>query len=102
MAGKNKGKMAASGVVPGGGISGKVSGRPLGKPGEGKPYVSALTKGTAPHCPIHKQAVCANGRGMGSSGQAWKMDGRSSTKPSGPSINAFVKPSNYRDPQRNK
>lgn len=99
----NKGGVLASGSgTGGGGISGSVKGRKLGYPGEGKPYMQALTsKAGAQYCPIHKQDVCANGRGMGNKGQAWKMDGRSSKKPSGPSIQAMIKPSNYKDRQRN-
>lgn len=95
----SKGKMSASGFAPGNGISGKVSGRKLGYPGEGKPYMQALTSKPV-HCPVHKQDVCAEGKSMGNKGQAWKMDGRSSTKPAGPSIPAFVKPKGYVDPQR--
>lgn len=93
------GRMSASGMAPGNGISGSVKGRKLGYPGEGKPYMQALTK-NAPHCPLHHQVTCAEGKSIGNKGQGWKMDGRSSTKPSGFSINAFVKPSNYKDPQR--
>lgn len=45
----------------GGGIPGTIKGRSLSTPGEGKPYMAALTKGKAPHCPLHKQVCCANG-----------------------------------------
>ena len=96
----NKGKMSASGVTPGGGIKGSISGRKLGYPGEGKPYMSALTKGTAPHCPIHKQDVCANGRGMGNKGAGWKPNQKSGTVPKNV-FPAFVKPSNYKRRQDN-
>jgi len=99
----NKGGVLASGSgTGGGGISGSVKGRKLGYPGEGKPYMQALTKNAgAQYCPLQHQVVCSGGKGMGNKGPAWKMDGRSSKKPSGPSIRAVVKPSNYKDHQRN-
>lgn len=64
--------------VRGGGIQGTVPKRGLSTPGEGKPYMSALTKGKAPHCPLHKQVCCANGERSVSKniGIGWKAGGR--------------------------
>ena len=95
----NKGSITASGTASGGGISGKVSGRPLGKSGE-KTYMSAT--GT-PKNYMNHQVTCSGGclSVKSNKGQAWKMDGRSSKKPGGPSIRAFMNPSNYKDRQRN-
>lgn len=91
-------RITANGESAGSKSLGTVKGRKLGYPGEGKPYMSALSN-KVQHCPIHKQEVCSGGRGMGNSGNGWKINGNEA-KVSGPAISTFMKPVNYKDSQR--
>lgn len=100
----NKGKMSASGVAPGGGIKGSVGSRKLGNPGEGKPYMSALTKSAGQgYCALHHQVTCSGGYESVKSnkGQGWKPNQKSGTVPKNV-FPAFVKPSNYKRRQNNQ
>ena len=99
----NKGRMSAAGFAPGGGIPGKVGSRKLGNPGEGKPYMSAMTKSAGQgYCALHHQATCSGGYPSVSSnkGQGWKPNQKSGTVPKNV-FPAFVQPSNYKRRQDN-
>lgn len=93
-------RIGANGEGAGNKTLGTIKGRKLGYPGEGKPYMQALTN-KPQHCPVHKQEVCAVGRGMGNKGNGWKINGNEA-KVSGPAIATFMKPVNHKDPQRAK
>lgn len=91
-------RITANGESAGSKGLGTVKGRKLGYPGEGKPYMTAFVKPQQAH-QLHHQVTCANGRGMGSSGNGWKINGNEA-KVSGPAISTFMKPVNYKDSQR--
>lgn len=78
---------------------GKVPSRPLGRITE-QVAMPAITKATN-FSNLHHQATCAVGKGMGNRGNGWKINGNEA-KVSGPAISTFMKPFNYRDPQRAK
>lgn len=100
MATMSKGKaVTAAGETSSGKTLGKVPSRPLGRITE-QVAMQAMTS-KPQHCPLHKQVCCANGRGMGNQGNGWKINGNEA-KVSGPPMPTFVKPSNYKDPQRAK
>lgn len=92
-------RIGANGEGAGNKTLGKVPSRPLGRITEQVAMPAMTSK--PQHCPLHKQVCCANGRGMGNKGNGWKINGNEA-KVSGPAISTFMKPSNYRDPQRAK
>lgn len=92
-------RIGANGESVGNKSLGKVPSRPLGRITE-QVAMQAMTS-KPQHCPLHKQVCCANGRGMGNKGNGWKINGNEA-KVSGPAISTFMRPSNYRDPQRAK
>ena len=100
MATMSKGKaVTAAGETSSGKTLGKVPSRPLGRITE-QVAMPAMMKAKATDC-LHHQVTCAQGRGMGNKGNGWKINGNEA-KVSGPPMPTFVKPSNYKDPQRAK
>jgi len=92
-------RIGANGEGAGNKTIGKVPNRPLGRITE-QVAMPAIMKPKATDS-LHHQATCAVGRGMGSGGNGWKINGNEA-RVSGPAISTFMKPSNYRDPQRAK
>lgn len=102
MASIGKGKatrIGANGEGAGNKTLGKVPSRPLGRITE-TVAMPAMIKAQQSH-QLHHQVTCSQGRGMGNKGNGWKINGNEA-KVSGPAIQTFMRPSNYRDPQRAK
>ena len=93
-------RTTANGMSAGSKSLGTVKGRPLGRPGEGAPYIGAYVKAKSSDC-LHHQVTCAGGRGMGNKGNGWKINGNEA-RVSGPPIATYMKAVNYKDPQRAK
>ena len=100
MATMSKGKsVTAAGETSSGKTLGKVPSRPLGRITE-QVAMPAFMKAKATDC-LHHQATCAQGRGMGTRGNGWKINGNEA-RVSGPPMPTFMKAVNYKDPQRAK
>lgn len=92
-------RMTDNGGGAGNKTLGKVPSRPLGRITE-TVAMPAFMKAKAADC-LHHQATCAQGRGMGTRGNGWKINGNEA-RVSGPPIATFMKAVNYKDPQRAK
>lgn len=92
-------RIGANGEGAGNKTLGKVPSRPLGRITEQVAMPAFMKANNFSN--LHHQATCAVGRGMGSRGNGWKINGNEA-KVSGPAISTFMKPANYRDPQRAK
>lgn len=92
-------KITANGMSAGTKSLGTVPKRPLGRI-TNTVAMSAMTS-KPQYCPVHKQDVCAS-RNPGMKGSpGWKINGNEA-RVSGPAINTWQSPVNYKDPQRAK